>query len=406
MNDGQREKRFDKAQLKVLFQVPFFAPGAARLPAEFSDEVDTACTDGKRIIFGREFFDKCEDQQLVTLICHEVMHPELGHLWRMPPGADPELWNEACDHAVNNQLKEFSAAVKAKNLADPFPFPDGSYCCDPRFANMSEEQIYQILAAGRPKGGGGGGSGGPGAGKGKPGGKPVPGNGPSRKKFGEFVPASGADPDQKKLKTDWDHTFIVSCELGKGRGELPAGMARILGDLLDPKVPWYELLRQWLREQASDDYTWTKPNRYYSGSDFILPVLESERVGPVIFATDTSGSIDHECLTHFQTEKQSCLDDIRPAKLVDIYCDSNIHKVAEYRVGEMIDKDAPGGGGTNFRPVFEHAAKMDVPPKCLVYLTDLDGTFPDKAPEYPVLWVTWTKGGTVPFGDIVDASGS
>lgn len=397
-----RDKRLEKAQLKVLFQVPFFAPGVAKLPVEWNDKVETACTDGKRIMWNPKFFDSLEDQELVTVLCHEVMHPELGHLWRTPPGADPQVWNEACDHAVNLILKEFGQQVIGKRLADPFPFPkDLPICADPAYAGMAEEQIYARLAQ-RPKGKGGK-PGGGGVGAGKPGQPGQPGQG-GRKPFGEFVPAPGDAAQQKQSKTDWEHTLIQSCELNKGRGELPAGMARAVGELLDPKVPWWELLRQWLREQAADDYTWTKPNRFYGDSEFILPVLESERVGPVVFATDTSGSIDHECLKHFQTEKQSCLDDLRPSKLVDIYCDSAIHKVGEYRVGETIEKEAPGGGGTSFRPVFDHVAKMTEAPKCLVYLTDLDGTFPDKAPEYPVIWVTWDKGGKAPFGQVIHAN--
>lgn len=385
-----RDKQVEKAQLKVLFQVPFFAPGVARLPVVWDPAVPTACTNGREIRWNPEWFDKLEEQQRVTVLCHEAMHPELGHLWRTPPGADPEVWNEACDHAVNLQLKEFSAAVMSKRLADPFPFPEGNFCADPAFAGMSEEQIYARLAQ-RPKKGGG-----------KGGGKAGPGTG-QRKPFGEFVPAPGDAAQQKQLKTEWENTFIQSAELCKGRGDLPAGIARAIGDLIDPQVPWYELLRQWLREQASDDYNWMKPNRMYSESEFILPVLESERVGPIVFATDTSGSIDHECLRHFQSEKQSCLDDLRPSRLVDIYCDSAIHKVAEYREGETISLDAPGGGGTSFVPVFQHAAKLEEIPKCLVYLTDLDGRFPETAPEFPVLWVTWTKGGKAPFGQVIYA---
>lgn len=390
-----RDKRLEKAQLKVLFQVPFFAPGVAKLPIEWNDQIETACTDGRKIMWNPTFFDSLQDQELVTVLCHEVMHPMLGHLWRSPPGADHDGWNQACDHAVNLSLKEFGAQVTAKRLADPFPFPkDLPICADPAFAGMAEEQIYARIPKG--KGGGQGGQAG-GSGKGKPGGQPG-----ARKKFGEFVPAPGDAAQQKQCKTEWEHTLIQSCELNKGRGDLPAGMARIVGDLLNPQVPWYELVRQWLREQASDDYTWTKPNRFYGDSEFILPVLESERIGPIVFATDTSGSIDQECLRHFQSEKQSALDDLRPSRLVDIYCDSKIHKIAEYRIGDQIGTDAPGGGGTSFKPVFSHVGKLDEIPKCLVYLTDLDGDFPDKEPEYPVLWVVFGGQNKAPFGEVVN----
>jgi predicted metal-dependent peptidase len=158
-----------------------------------------------------------------------------------------------------------------------------------------------------------------------------------------------------------------------------------------------------LREQVSDDWNWLKPNLCYEGSGFILPDLDGFRCGPIIFATDTSGSIDQEMLSHYQTEKQSCLDEMKPKKLVDIYCDATIQAVAEYDRGDVIKHICPGGGGTAFEPVFEYAEKLDEPPKCLVYLTDLYGSFPDKEPGYPVIWVTWTKDGKAPFGTTVYA---
>jgi hypothetical protein len=44
------------------------------------------------------------------------------------------------------------------------------------------------------------------------------------------------------------------------------------------------------------------------------------------------------------------------------------------------------------------------PPVCAVYLTDLDGSFPAKEPEYPVLWCVppgMNANRKVPFGEIV-----
>jgi predicted metal-dependent peptidase len=77
--------------------------------------------------------------------------------------------------------------------------------------------------------------------------------------------------------------------------------------------------------------------------------------------------------------------------------------------------DAKGGGGTDFRPVFdiiedprkakEHEMEeFDEPPVCVVYLTDLDGSFPAEEPEYPVLWCVppgVNASRKVPFGEIV-----
>jgi predicted metal-dependent peptidase len=392
-----RQKRVEKAQMRVLFTVPFFAPGVAKLPVEFRDDVPTACTNGERIVFGTKFFDSLKDQEIVTVLCHEVAHCMYGHCWRMPSGADPETWNIAVDHHVNTMLKDFSALVKAKNLADPFPFPDpqDAYCADPQYRDITEELTYHKLARQKPPGGGG---------KGKPGaGKPAPGSMPS---FGQVEPVKGQSAAKaKQLQNDWTATLLQSAQMASGRGELPDSMARLVDHLVNPQVPWPEVLRSWLREQCADDWNWLEPAMAFEGSGFILPDLKSEKMGPVVFATDTSGSITPELLAQFQSEKQSCLDEMRPSKLVDIYCDAKIQKVVEYSSGDAIGRDGPGGGGTSFVPVFEYVGKMPVAPKCVVYLTDLCGDFPPD-PGIPTIWVTWEKGGKAPFGEVVYAVGN
>lgn len=426
-----REKRIERAQTRVIFTVPFFAPAVAKLPVVWDESLDTACTDGTGIRFSPAFCDKLTDPQLVTILCHEACHCLLGHLWRAPEGADWDVWNEATDHAVNLMLQEFGAVVRGKGLADPFPFPEpaDAYCADKRFSGMAEESIYKVLAN-RPKQQGGGGNG-TGKGQGSPGGvqtpspgqkpvvgtsgghskapqhKPQPGSMPSFGQMAKPKPGNGNGnvPSAKKLQNDWNGTLIQSAKLASGQGSLPAGMERLVGELVSPTVNWWDILRSWLREQVADDWNWLAPAMEYDGSGFILPSLKSERCGPIVFATDTSGSINEELLARFQVEKQNCLDEMRPRKVVDIYCDARIHKVAEYTPGDIITKECPGGGGTDFRPVFEYVAKLPETVKAVVYLTDLYGSFPQADPGVPVIWVSWTKGGTAPFGTVVYAPG-
>jgi predicted metal-dependent peptidase len=65
-----------------------------------------------------------------------------------------------------------------------------------------------------------------------------------------------------------------------------------------------------------------------------------------------------------------------------------------------------GGGGTDFRPFFARIPSYRPPwqPSVAIYLTDGYGTFPQRAPRCPVLWVV-TAGGRAleqfPFGRAV-----
>lgn len=408
-----RDKRAEKAQLGILWDVPFFASGCMRLPIVWDESVQTACTDGKCIKWNPKFFDSCTDQQLVTVMCEEVGHCQLGHLWRHPAEAklSPEAWshwNYCVDQEVRWMMRDWSEITEKQKRFDPFPFPEPreGFLPQDKFRGMCAEAVWRATWP-LPQGGGGnkgkqakGGS----AGKGTQG-KGNPGDSPGSMGDIQLPKDGGADAkaDADKLKGEWEADACRSAKQCQGRGELPASIARLVDGILSPKVPWWELLRQFLREQAADDWDMMKPDIALSdGTGFIMPSLNSERVGPVVFATDTSASIDHEQLRRFQSEKQHCLDEMNPSRLMDIYCDAKVHAVREYTPGDKISTDAPGGGGTDFAPVFTELEKRGLRPKCLVYLTDMDGSHTDTAPDFPVLWVTWAKGKAAPFGQVIE----
>lgn len=50
-----------------------------------------------------------------------------------------------------------------------------------------------------------------------------------------------------------------------------------------------------------------------------------------------------------------------------------------------------GFGGTSFRPVFDRIERLrkeeNLEPDCLIYLTDGDGEYPEKQPEYPIIFI-------------------
>ena len=67
---------------------------------------------------------------------------------------------------------------------------------------------------------------------------------------------------------------------------------------------------------------------------------------------------------------------------------------------QRVDQPLKGGGGTSFRPVFEWLEVNGIEPQSLVYFTDADGEFPQKEPNFPVIWLV--KGKTkVPWGQRV-----
>ncbi len=86
-----------------------------------------------------------------------------------------------------------------------------------------------------------------------------------------------------------------------------------------------------------------------------------------------------------------------------IDCDTKTYQQEEFFPGDDLRAFVPtGGGGTDFRPVFADIEAMDQPPACLIFLTDLFGSFPKVAPDYPVLWANFgNPNNKAPFGHTV-----
>ena len=108
----------------------------------------------------------------------------------------------------------------------------------------------------------------------------------------------------------------------------------------------------------------------------------------------------------FLAEVSGILEEVRPKRLVLIWCDAAIGRVDELNdssdLANVRKQGAPGGGGTSFVPVFDWINNEGLTPDALVYLTDGLGVFPTRAPNFPVIWGSIYPQAKYPWGDVVD----
>lgn len=377
-------QRIDRAMTSLVLDQPFFAVLAMKLNVTENDSVPTFSTNGRDLLVNPKFCATLKDNEIITVITHEVLHCALGHVWRMQEGGDTKRWNIACDNEVNWELEESNITAKQKSAVPPFPWPKCGKEMQNKFKGWAAEKVYRALGEDPEQQQGTGNGNGQGNGQ--------------EAGFGEIIPAP---KDDKLLKEEWERAVVQAVKSTKGKGTIPNGIHELVERITSNKVDWRSLLRDHLYTIAKEDWNFSKSNqRYATTTEFMMPSLFNEKAGHIVFAIDTSGSIDYDMLKEFLNEAQIALDDLSPEKLTILQCDTQIHKVSEYEPGDQIDLKVYGRGGTDFRPVFEWCKKQDEQPRVLVYLTDLDGQFPREAPEYPVIWVSSTKAG-VPFGDAV-----
>lgn len=414
--------RLLKARLRVILSSPFFGSLLMRLPLKPDASIPTFRTNGKVIQYNPDYAAQLSDPELRGVLVHEVCHCAQGHLWRMEQ-RDLETWNRAADYSVNGLLTKYAdeqrqlaeAANGRAGFTPPWEVPS-NFLLDPALSELSTEEIYHRLSKPTPPSPQQGGSSqpqssgtssssaqpGPGqpsqpSGASSPSGSESPSGPPS---CGEFTAPEDEEPGEAPLETEWQIAVTQAATVAKMAGALPGSLQRLIGELLTPRVPWREVLREFIRQRTRDDYSFTRPNRRYTSRGVILPSLHSERMGRLAIGVDTSGSITDRILAEFQAEIQAALDECHPESIEVIYCDAAVRGSQEFTPGDTVRLEAKGGGGTAFAPVFDHLAKQEEEPVACIYLTDGCGPMPKREPDFPVLWAS-TERTSFPFGQVV-----
>lgn len=378
---SEQVKRAEKQVVELVMTQPFFASLFLGLNRSYNESMPTMATDGVGLEINPNFVASCNDQEILGVFVHEVLHVALGHPWRKGDREHVRA-NQAMDYAINQIIDDF-----IKSGVRGLALPSGALL-DPQYAGMSWEEIYEKLPPTPPGGGGG-------SGNGSGCGEVLTGANPNDPKTGK--PKSNQD-----MIADWKGKLAQAAQAARMQGNMPAGVERLVDSVLAPKVPWRTILRRFLTEIIQNDYDWMKPDRRFLPDDIYLPAIgDEEAAGEIVVAIDTSGSIDGPMLDAFMAEINAIHTDLRPVKTHLVACDAAIHNTAEFGPDDTIVFHPKGGGGTSFEPVFDWVEDQGINCKALVYLTDLYGSHRDTAPKYPVLWASYSDCTDVPWGEVV-----
>lgn len=405
--------RLKNARALMLVKHPFFASIMMGMPMIVSDDIPcapgctpTMATDMKSLYVAPSFVDTIDDKVLLFAIAHEIMHTALEHGSRRGY-RDAMLWNIACDYSINLTLKDTGFAIWSQALNDE------KYRNDDKLP-MSADSIYNLLQqemSQKPQPQPGQGQGG----QGQPGGPPQPGNGPPppggsgpgqpggdhhSPMLGDIVqPEAMGDPvAEDALRRDIQQRVAQAANVARMMGEMSASLERFVNEVLDPKVPWTEYLRQYMQRTVHEaEESWARRNRRFP---IYLPSRYTQRMGEIIFIDDTSGSIGNEEIKQYNGEQAEVAESVNPERIRIVYCDSRVKGEQVWEMGEFDPAEIKpvGGGGTDMRVALDYVEQYD--PTVVVLLTDGYTPWPAEEPDFPLI-VCCTTEAKCPIGEVI-----
>lgn len=376
------EQRVTKSHIAIMRSKEFcmFAGVLSVGKVIFTDDIPTACTNGRDVMYNPDFIKSLDDRELNFVVLHEALHKvyQHMHLWKKLWKESPMLTNMAADFVVNYAIHE---ADEHSNVAKR---PD-SALFDIRFKGMTTKQIFDLLKKECDSNGSGGQVG---------------------HDSHDWEGAEGLSEEEVKETAKQIDQALRQGEII--RGKMQGNKNRSINELLEPKVDWREQLRDFVNATCKnkDKTSWKRPHKRFIGHDIYMPSMIGESIGKVVIGIDTSGSIGDRELNEFLTEVVAICDDVSPESIELLYWDTHVAGHETYNQGDykgIFQSTKPaGGGGTTVGCVNQYIKDKRIQPEAIIILTDgyVENDFGGNW-DYPTLWAITTKHITSPHGKTI-----
>ena len=380
---------------------------------KFTTELPTAGTDGLDVMYNPDFVMTLSRQQARFLVLHENFHKSLKHCIRLDQKfakVNKDLCNVAMDFVDNAWIYQGDPEFKFMEWIDkPKPL------LDPKYFGWSVEQVINdlIKRAGKPKPKGLKPQGNDGQ-RGSGGKQTVGaddleikdgGGVPDGEGMDQHIPGKADKPGEgggqrSELEKEIDNAIrqgkILSNKLRSKEG---TGGRLNMEDLTPTKVRWQDVLREFFVDtcKGAEMARWSKINsRIFSATrqggraGVCLPTLYDERVGEVVIAGDTSGSMGSFYPILFGEIAGIC-QLAKPESVLMLWWDTRVAGTQTFKP-DQYDTIAQamqpaGGGGTEPSVVYDWLQAHNKKPQCIVFITDgYIGNEPHNPLGVPVLW--------------------
>jgi predicted metal-dependent peptidase len=362
MTNMNTEDRLITARVQLLLNNGFFGNLATRLQLQdASSWCPTAATDGRYFFYNKEFIDMLDDDELIFLMGHEVLHNVYDHMGRRGT-RDPRLWNIANDYVVNMDLVENNIGKKITKV---------QICFDYKYQNMFSDEIYDDLFENAEQvteetldmhldysedsdEDGQGAQGNTDGGDSKDG------------------PPQYSQEERRQIQDEMKEA-IMNAAKSAGNKDVPRGVRKMIKDLTNPELDWRELLATNIQSVVKNDFTFMRPARKGIAERVYLPGMDYDTDLDVFCFIDSSGSMLDDMLRDLCSEVKGIMEQYTNFTLRLCFFDTDTYTIHEFdssNIDEIHDIEIEGGGGTEFDCMFDRLKAEDIVPQKLIVFTD------------------------------------
>lgn len=377
--EKEQSEAFSAAKTR-LFTTPallFYATLLSRTTHRYNEKCPTAWTDGLISEYGPSWMMvHCKNTaQRAGTILHELLHIALEHVIRgQEYGWVLKKANIAADYYINLIIDDLTKRNCGVEL------PEGCLL-DYKYVGWSLHEIYQDL----------------------PENSPAP-NMQDLLEPGELGNTSSDPRPAQEVQVEIEQVLaeavIATKRNGEAVGTIPGEVERLVDRLLNPKVPWYRVLRRMMTNFAKTEYSMQKVNRRFA-PDWLLPTMYGEAICDIASSVDVSASVTTEQFNAYVSESCHIFRQLKPQKMSFLQWDTQVKQIDECRSEQdLLNVEFAGWGGTDIEPVLEWAQENK--PKVLLVFTDGEFPKPRCNPKIPVIWIiVGNKRFTAPFGKVI-----
>lgn len=396
-------------RMKLMSSHRFFASILLHLnliESSKDNEIESMGVSAKGDLFyNPKFILNLSSDELRGVLCHEVMHVVLRHLYRFPDRCNFHLWNIATDLVINDilvNIENIRLPNGHDNIEALIPDVNGKYVLEfpdlkplkLTIRNRPSEAIYweiynylkqnnktQHIANGQK--GEGGEEYRRSIGKGfdkhifsqseedKENSKQNQSNSSSDNNSSYISEAEAEELDRK-----WS-SVVAAANMEENTHSRATGngwASRALSDFSAPQINWRVALHRYVREVLPYDCSWVKPSKRAYSTGVYSPII-NKKPENIVVAIDVSGSISQDDLQLFVNEIYGILKAYTNIGVRVVFWSTKVDKEEDkvYKINDIksiLDVKPLSTGGTSISCVEEYLSDIYCKETAIVYITD------------------------------------